>query len=93
LLEPQLHLTVRRTKQEISLELEGQEICKADAVLRTSRRSNAQVFGSTIVVDAGLEELLTNDDELAFVIAHEVAHIFLGHSALDQQQALKISAT
>jgi membrane-associated protease RseP (regulator of RpoE activity) len=93
LLEPQVHLTVRRADQEISLELEGQDICKADAILRTSQHSNAQVFGSTIVVDAGLEELLTNDDELAFVIAHEAAHVFLGHSAPDQQQAPKVSAT
>lgn len=93
LLAPQLHLTVRRAKQEIPLDLAGQDICKADAVLRTSRHSNAQAIGSTIVVDAGLEELLTNDDELAFIIAHEAAHIFLGHSAPDQQQALKSSAT
>jgi Zn-dependent protease with chaperone function len=93
ILGPKVHLTVRRANSEIRFEMVGQDICKADAVIRRGRNSNAQAVESTIVVDAGLEELLTNDDELAFVISHEAAHVFLGHSMPDQKQARKDSST
>ena len=37
------------------------------------------------MIDAGLERLLRDDAELAFAIAHETAHILLGHTAADRQ--------
>lgn len=42
-----------------------------------------------IIVDGGMEQLLTSDEELAWVIAHEAAHIFLGHTGPGRGADLK----
>jgi len=43
--------------------------------------SGAYAFanGRGAYIEAGLLELLRNDDELAFIIAHEISHIVLKH--------------
>ncbi len=38
-------------------------------------------FGHTIVVSRGLLDVLPNEASLAAIVAHELAHILLGHSA------------
>ena len=86
---PLLHLTIRREKHDIAMELRGQSVCDVSIMAVSGGRGNASATGNTIVVDAGLEGLLSIDDELAFIIAHEAAHIFLGHSGADQRDAVK----
>jgi hypothetical protein len=86
---PVLYLTIRREKHDIAMELRGQTACDVSITAVSGGRGNASAAGNAIVVDAGLEQLLSVDDELAFIIAHEAAHIFLGHSGADQRDAIK----
>ena len=88
-----LQLTVRRGGAEQVLPVAAQQICTADMVLTRSSRVNAWSNGSTIFIEGGLERILSSDDELAWVIAHEAAHIFLGHTAADRDAARRENAT
>lgn len=81
LTSPTMRLVVRRNEKEISLFLTGEDACAADAALVNNQESNAHAGGYFVFIDDGLEELLRDDAELAFVVAHEVAHVILGHSA------------
>jgi Zn-dependent protease with chaperone function len=82
-------LTVRRAKADVMINMTPQEICTADVVLRTRDDVYAAANGSTIIVDGGMERLLKSDDELALIIAHEAAHIFLGHTGADRAKEFK----
>lgn len=88
LTSPTMRLVVRRNEKEISLLLTGEDACAADAALVNDQESNAYASGYFVFIDDGLEKLLHNDAELAFVVAHEVAHVILGHSAPGKENAL-----
>lgn len=85
----QKHLTVRRGTADVMIDVTPQEICAADVVLRNRDNVYAAAKGSTIIIDKGMEQLLTSDDELALVVAHEAAHIFLGHTGADREKEYK----
>jgi membrane-associated protease RseP (regulator of RpoE activity) len=85
----QKQLTVRRGKSDVMIDVTPQEICTADVVLRARNNVYAAANGSTIIVDRGMERLLTSDDELALIIGHEAAHIFLGHTSVDRAKEYK----
>lgn len=78
------HITVRRGTADVLIDATPQEICSVDVVLRARNNVYAAASGSTIVIDAGMERLLVSDDELALVVAHEAAHIILGHTDADR---------
>lgn len=86
-------LTVRRGGAEQVLPVGAQQICTADMVATRSSRVNAWSNGSTIFIEGGLERLLSSDDELASVIAHEATHIFRGHTDADRDAARRENAT
>ncbi len=88
LTSPAMRLVVRRNEKEISLLLTGEDACAADVALVNNQESNAHAGGYLVSIDAGLEELLRDDAELAFVVAHEIAHIILGHSAPGKENEL-----
>lgn len=46
-----------------------------------NNKTNAPAGEFVIGVESGLDALLNDDAELAFVVAHEFAHIILGHTA------------
>jgi PDZ domain/Peptidase family M48 len=83
------HLMVRRASADVIIKMTPQEICTADVVLRTKANVYAAANGSTIIIDEGMERLLDSDDELALIIAHEAAHIFLGHTGADRAKEFK----
>ena len=83
------HLMVMRAGADVTIKMTPQEICTADVVLRTRDNVYAAANGSTIIVDEGMERLLDSDDELALIIAHEAAHIFLGHTGADRAKEFK----
>lgn len=87
-----LHLVVKRQEQEVQVTVPAQKICAADVWLTPRAKVNALANGMNIVVEGGLEQLLDSDDELAWVIAHEAAHVFLGHTAADRAADLKNDA-
>ena len=80
---------VRRASADVMINMAPQEICTADVVLRTRDNVYAAANGSTIIVDEGMERLLTSDDELALIVAHEAAHVFLGHTDANRAKEFK----
>lgn len=83
-----LDLAIERGGWPIHLRLVGRAMCRGTAVLVPGPKVGASAVGETIMVHAGLERLLPDDAELAFAVAHEAAHLVLGHTAPDQRAAI-----
>ena len=50
---------------------------------------HASTNGERIKISTGMLDYFASDDELAFVLAHEVSHLLLGHSGAFQGSAAK----
>ncbi len=75
-----LDLDIEHGGQTRAITLSGRPACKVDVVVVRRASANASTFGNRVEVDGGLERLLADDDELAFVLGHEIAHAVLEHS-------------
>lgn len=73
-------LLIRRNGSQITVKLQGQPGCGGNVLLANSTTINAWSDGNHVVVSTAMAQMAQNDDELAFVIAHEMAHNSLGHS-------------
>jgi hypothetical protein len=73
-------LRVRRRGEVLKLSLHGQASCGGQLTLVNSREKNAWADGRYVIVTTAMLELARSDDEVAFIIAHEMAHNILGHS-------------
>jgi membrane-associated protease RseP (regulator of RpoE activity) len=68
-------LRVRRGEEELALELDRVDACAyAVALLPEPFVATGRLRGAHLWVSAGLVGLARSDDELAFAIAHELAH-------------------
>lgn len=65
----------RRDGQVLGAEVEAQDACAVRVVSSGSGAINASASFATMRVYAGLIRALPEDNDLAFVIAHELAHI------------------
>lgn len=74
-----LNMTVRRGGGPVPVELSPRMICNYPTFLRNDDSVNAFADGSRIIVTSGLMRFAETDDELAFVIGHELAHNTMGH--------------
>ncbi|MEO7241179.1 MAG: M48 family metallopeptidase, partial [Sphingomicrobium sp.] len=74
-------LEIRRRGAVVRTSLTGELGCGGDLLLSDSRERNAWSDGSHVVVTTAMMRLARSDDELAFVVAHEMAHNILGHSS------------
>jgi hypothetical protein len=74
-------LEIRRSGAVVGASLAGELGCGGELLLSGSRERNAWSDGSHVVVTTAMMRLARSDDELAFVIAHEMAHNILGHSS------------
>lgn len=72
-------LVVKRGGTIVHLQLRLAYGCGGKLSLSSSTKENAWSDGRHIIVTTGMTELSRNDDEIAFVIAHEMAHNLLGH--------------
>lgn len=81
-------LTVQRGRQQFDATYAPISACNFDVVLEDNRMWNAYADGRTIHVEKTLMRDLTNDDELAFVLAHELSHNLLGHVGKQQQNTM-----
>ncbi|WP_066480531.1 MULTISPECIES: M48 family metalloprotease [unclassified Sphingomonas] len=72
-------LRVARGAGEVDIALDPRPVCAAFVQLLPDPRSEASADARTISVSTGLLDRVANDDELAFLIGHELAHIMLGH--------------
>jgi S1-C subfamily serine protease len=74
-------IQIRRQSQLLQITLTGQPGCGGILKLVDSSSINAWSDGRHVVLNAGIVRMARNDDEIAFVIAHEMAHNILGHIA------------
>jgi hypothetical protein len=73
-------LTLRRKGASVSATIDPVEGCLAHAEVAISSDLNAATDGTTMQVDSALINLVGNDDQaLASIVAHELAHVVLDH--------------
>ena len=73
-------VTVLRGMNELRLSVGSVSGCAAGARLARSRQLNAFASGGNAIITTALLDMIKSDDELAIVVAHEMAHVILGHS-------------
>jgi Peptidase family M48/PDZ domain len=73
-------LVVRRRGNLIELPFAAEQGCGGELALVNSGDTNAWSDGNRVVLTTAIVQLARNDDEIAFVVAHEMAHNILGHS-------------
>ncbi|HEU0044517.1 M48 family metallopeptidase [Sphingomonas sp.] len=74
-------LTLWRPAGEVTLPVAAVHACPSRVHLARSKQLNAFADGTHVLLTTRLLTLTRDDDELAFVIAHEMAHNILGHAA------------
>jgi predicted Zn-dependent protease len=70
---------VRRSGFSNPVRLAAEPGCPSRFQMQPGRQINAEADGRYVQVTGALVELTRNDDELALVLAHELAHNILGH--------------
>lgn len=56
------------------------ELCGHPITVETAAELHASTNGKRIRITSGMLQFFASDDELAFVLAHELSHILLGHA-------------
>jgi hypothetical protein len=79
LAKPPAMLVVERDGERRTLSLTGVPGCASRVELVPRRKLNAAADGVIVQITTGVLEQTKDDDELAFVIAHEMAHNILRH--------------
>ncbi len=78
-LDRPLRLTVSRGGNRMNVSMRPVRGCVYPVLLAGKNETNAFTDGRRIVVQRGIVKLASNDEELALVIGHELAHITAGH--------------
>lgn len=77
-----IELLVERDEEVFPLRLESQRGCDYEVCLIQDDSVNAWAApGGKVYVTSGLMRFIEEDDELAFVVGHELSHHILGHLA------------
>lgn len=74
-----LTLDLRRGGVPILLRVTPEPACRSRVQLLPARRARAAADGDLVTLTTPLLAFTRNNDELAFVLAHEIAHNALGH--------------
>jgi beta-barrel assembly-enhancing protease len=74
-------LELATDKDMRTLRLQPDPICKSDFWVDVRKKRDAGADGERVRVTSGLIDYVQDDDELAAVVAHEMAHNVLGHRA------------
>jgi hypothetical protein len=86
---PSLAIDLRRDGATVRVSLTPRPVCPSRVRLARSDQRNGYADGRHVFLTTGLLERLRGDDELAFVIAHEMAHNVLGHAAVMRGSAVR----
>jgi beta-barrel assembly-enhancing protease len=86
---PPTRIVISRDGKELSLNLSSKMSCNFSGFVKLSKEMNAANKSSNIWVNSGLLENTLDDNEVAFVIAHEAAHSILGHAGPENEKKLK----
>lgn len=74
-------LRLERNEEEISVTLDAVKLCDYPVILSRRDAINAFADGDTIIINEGLMRFARADEELALIIAHELAHNVIDHRA------------
>ncbi len=74
-----LKLVRSRQSDQEAITIEASQSCDYPVYLRMSPAINAYANGRNIVVTAGMMNFVKSDDELAYIIGHELAHNTQSH--------------
>ncbi|CAN5362905.1 hypothetical protein BH09PSE3_BH09PSE3_14250 [soil metagenome] len=77
--KPPLSLRILRGRRAKTIAITGVAGCASRVEIVTGDSLNAQADGDYVQLSGSLVEFAANDDELATIIAHELAHNILGH--------------
>ncbi len=83
-----VRLQVLRGDRRLSVTVQPIWACPSRIHLARSNQQNAFADGEHVVLTTGLLNALHMDDELAFVLGHEMAHNILHHAALLRAQGV-----
>ncbi len=84
-----IKLVIKRNGKKINKSVAREEICEYPIYLDyNSKDINAYTDGDRIVFSKGILRFTKNNNELALVTAHELAHITMGHIDKKKQNAL-----
>lgn len=72
-------INIERGGARQTVQISATEICHYKLRLRPSLAINAYADGRNITVTSGMINFTANDDELAMIIGHELAHNSMGH--------------
>lgn len=72
-------VNVQRGNQQISVNVTPREICDYSVKLSMRSTINAYATGRSIVMTSGLMNFTQSDEELALIVAHELAHNTMAH--------------
>lgn len=76
-----LHLTVRRGTETKDIVIHPKPTCAFPIRLVDSVQINAATDGDKIAITSGMVRFLETDDEMAFLLGHEMAHAIQNHIA------------
>lgn len=72
-------LTLQREGQVLDLWIMGRRACAYDLQVDPSPRLDSRANGERVFITTGLLAFAANDNELAFILGHELAHNILKH--------------
>lgn len=79
---------VEKASESLCADMHGKQ-CDFEVVLDpTEKGLNAHADGQRVVIYPAMVDYATNDNQLAFVIAHEFAHSIMGHVASQKQNVM-----
>ncbi|MEA3053643.1 MAG: hypothetical protein QOG72_2546 [Sphingomonadales bacterium] len=81
-------LRVLREGRELPLRLGSISACLGRVRLARSTQVNAFATGRTVVMTLAMLDFLENDDELAVVLGHELAHNIFHHPAMRSEEGI-----
>ncbi|MFL6846196.1 MAG: M48 family metalloprotease [Allosphingosinicella sp.] len=84
-------LRVLREGRELDLRLGSIPACLGRVRLARSTQVNAFATGRTVVMTLSMLDFLKNDDELAVVLGHELAHNILHHPAMHDEDGVLVA--
>ncbi len=83
-------LQVERKGKGATIVINPAMMCASDFQIDTVRGKDAGADGDMVSVSIGLAQYAIDQDEFAFIIAHELAHNILGHRAqIDAMKGIK----
>lgn len=86
--QPSIRVTFRRDTTSTTAVVPMDSACAFSVAVQTSQDLNAWADGEHVTVTSAMLRFVANDDELATVLAHEIAHDAMGHINAKRKNAL-----